>query len=341
MNKTLFITGGAGFIGSHVVRLFVNKYPNYKIVNVDALTYAGNLENLSDVDELPNYCFEKVDIVDAAAVDALFDKYQPEGVIHLAAESHVDRSIEDPLAFVRTNILGTVNLLKALTRVNAKAVVFSSSATLYGQSASGVCFETDPTIPINPYGWTKLMSEQVLRDWVEADRSRRAICLRYFNPIGAHESGLLGEPVNGKQANLLPALIDVWLKRTGELAVFGGDYNTFDGTAERDYVHIYDIANGHVQVLEHICQMSSFETLNLGTGKSTTVLNLIREFERACGDEIPVNICDRRDGDSQSCYANVEKARQLIGFECRKTLYEACVDACNYATKNFDPQHDR
>ncbi len=336
----IIVTGGLGYIGSNVCLELLLK--GHEICILDNLCNSSLivLDNLKFLSQ-KNIEFFNCDVRNINDLYNVIDQFKPEGAYHFAGLKSVTDSLSNPLEYYDVNVTGTVNLLKALTRVNAKAVVFSSSATLYGQSASGVCFETDPTIPINPYGWTKLMSEQVLRDWVEADRSRRAICLRYFNPIGAHESGLLGEPVNGKQANLLPALIDVWLKRTGELAVFGGDYNTFDGTAERDYVHIYDIANGHVQVLEHICQMSSFETLNLGTGKSTTVLNLIREFERACGDEIPVNICDRRDGDSQSCYANVEKARQLIGFECRKTLYEACVDACNYATKNFDPQHDR
>lgn len=328
----LIVTGGLGYIGSNVCLELLLKGHDICILDNLCNSSLAVLDSLKFLSQ-KNVDFYKCDVRNIKELRCAINQFQPDGAYHFAGLKSVADSISNPLEYYDVNVTGTVNLLEALSKVNANLVVFSSSATLYGQPATGVCFETDPTVPINPYGWTKFMSEQVLCDWVAADSLRQAICLRYFNPIGAHVSGLLGEPVNGKQANLLPALINVWLNRTGEVSVFGGDYTTHDGTAERDYVHIGDIACGHVQVLEHLCQLSSFETLNLGTGKPTTVLDLIREFERACGGEIPIKIGDRRHGDAQSCYANVEKARKLIGFECRKTLYEACIDACNYASK--------
>ena len=319
----ILVTGGAGFIGSHTVIELLNA--GYNVIVLDNLVNSSR-ESLERVKKITGRSvkFYEDDLLDMEALQNIFEKENISSVIHFAGLKAVGESCEIPLAYFNNNITGTINLLVAMEKYNVKSLVFSSSATVYGKPESVPIREDFPLSVSNPYGRTKLMIEDMLRDIYKADTSWDIALLRYFNPIGAHESGEIGESPNGIPNNLLPYVAKV---ATGELEavnVFGDDYDTPDGTGVRDYIHVADLAEGHIKALEKLSTHPGLVTYNLGTGKGYSVLEIIHNFEKACGKEIPYKITERRPGDIDMCYADPEKAKKELGWEARKIGRASC-----------------
>jgi UDP-glucose 4-epimerase len=322
----ILVTGGTGFIGSHTCV---------------ALAAAGHemlvLDNLSNsrrevMDALGTLCgpaprFVEGDVRDAALLDRVFAEHAISAVIHFAALKAVGESVEQPLAYYENNIVGTLRLLEAMKRAAVHTLVFSSSATVYGDPASVPIREDFPLAATNPYGWTKLMMEQMLGDLAHAEPHWRIARLRYFNPVGAHESGLIGEDPAGIPNNLLPYVAQVAVGQRPQLQVFGGDYPTVDGTGVRDYIHVMDLAEGHVAALDALARAPGLLTLNLGTGQGVSVLQMVRAFEQASGRPVPYRIVDRRPGDVAACWADPTLAQQRLGWRTRRDLAQMCTDA--------------
>ena len=329
----VLVTGGAGFIGSHTCVELIQA--GYEVVVVDNLL-AGHLQALERVEQITGVApaFERVDITDAAALDAVFQKYDIDAIIHFAARKAVGESVEIPLDYFHTNIAGTATLMAAARRAGVTRLVFSSSCSVYGDTEAETLDETSPTAPANPYAWSKLTCEQMIRQACELHDEMRAISLRYFNPIGAHPSGLLGEDPHGIPRNIVPYLSQVASGQREKLSIFGGDYATPDGTAIRDYVHVVDIARGHVAALDHLDDAPTMQLFNLGTGTGTSVLELHAAFEAASGRTVAYEITDRRAGDVTRLVADTGRVESAWGWAAELTLDDMCRDSWGFQLAN-------
>ncbi|MBP1582148.1 MAG: UDP-glucose 4-epimerase GalE [Oscillospiraceae bacterium] len=329
----ILVTGGAGFIGSHTVVELMNIGKEVVIVDNFSNSKPEVLKRIAQIcgKEPKCYC---VDLLDKAGLDKVFSENQIDSVIHFAGLKAVGESVAKPLEYYHNNITGTLILCDVMRAHDCKEIVFSSSATVYGMNNPVPFVEGMPTSATNPYGYTKVMIEQILSDLAVADPDWSVVLLRYFNPIGAHESGLIGEDPNGIPNNLLPYVAQVAVGRRPHLNVYGNDYDTHDGTGVRDYIHVVDLALGHLKALDYVDSHKGVEAINLGTGNGSSVLDVVHAFEKACGNAIPYEIVGRRAGDIATCYANAAKAKELLGWEATRDLDQMCRDAWNFASKN-------
>lgn len=333
MNKTILVTGGAGFIGSHTcVELLEN---GYKVVIVDNFSNSKP-EALNRIKQITgkDFDFYEADILDKPALDKVFKAHKIDAVIHFAGLKAVGESVEKPVEYYHNNLTGTFNLVDVMRNNGCKCIVFSSSATVYGMNNKAPYVENMPTSATNPYGYTKVMIEQILTDVYVADNEWSVSLLRYFNPIGAHQSGLLGEDPNGIPNNLFPYIQKVAVGKLEKLSVFGDDYDTPDGTGVRDYIHVVDLAQGHLSALEYAIGRTGVEAVNLGTGKGSSVLDVVHAFEKACGKTVPYVITGRRAGDIATCFANTDKAKKLFGWTAKYNLDDMAKDGWNFIQKN-------
>ena len=333
MGKIL-VTGGAGYIGSHTVVELIDN--DYDVVVVDNLSNSSK-ESLSRVEKITGaqVKFYENDIADMDAMDRVFVENDIDAVIHFAGLKAVGESVEKPLEYYKNNISGTLNMCELMRKHGVKNIIFSSSATVYGDPETVPITEECPKgVCTNPYGWTKSMLEQILMDLNVADPEWNVILLRYFNPIGAHKSGLIGEDPNGIPNNLMPYITKVATKQLERLNVFGDDYPTPDGTGVRDYIHVVDLAKGHVKALEKIVENPGVKIYNLGTGKGYSVLEVVKNFEEASGVEIPYVIAPRRAGDIAECYADASLAKEELGWEAEFGIKEMCADSWNWQKNN-------
>jgi UDP-glucose 4-epimerase len=333
MTTTVLLTGAAGYIASHT--WLALQRAGYRVVGVDNFVNSSPrvLERLAELATAPIE-FERGDVCDAAQMDEVFDRYRPAAVVHFAAYKAVGESVSKPLAYYRNNLGGLVNTCEAMQRHGCSRIVFSSSATVYGAPESLPLREDAPTSATNPYGATKLMGEQILRDLGVADSNWQTACLRYFNPVGAHESGRIGEDPRGTPNNLMPYVAQVAVGRRDKLAVFGNDYDTPDGTGVRDYIHVTDLAEGHVAALRRLLDHPGSLTVNLGTGQGYSVLDLVRAYEAASGRSVPYEIVARRPGDIAACWADPAMARELLGWEAKLDLARMCEDSWRWQHTN-------
>jgi UDP-glucose 4-epimerase len=330
---SILITGGTGYIGSHTVLELLKA--GHDIVVMDNLSNS-KLDALNRVQKLAEReCeFEEVDLLDKDGLNAIFEKYTIEGVIHFAGLKAVGESVEKPLHYYQNNVEGTLNLLDSMQKHEIKNIVFSSSCTVYGDPETVPITEDFPLSATNPYGRSKLTIEYILKDVYKADPTFNIALLRYFNPVGAHESGEIGEDPNGIPNNLLPYITQVAVGKLKELSVFGGDYPTHDGTGVRDYIHVVDLATGHVKAWKKLLKNPGLVIYNLGTGKGYSVLDVIKAFEEASGKKIPYKITDRRPGDIAETYANPEKAEKELGWSANRDILTMCRDAWRWQSKN-------
>ena len=331
---SILVTGGAGFIGSHTVVELQNA--GYDVVVLDNLSNSSekSLERVSAITGKP-VTFYKADILDREALEEIFAKEDITACIHFAGLKAVGESVAKPWEYYENNIAGTLTLVDVMRKHNCKNIIFSSSATIYGDPAIIPITEECPKgICTNPYGWTKSMLEQVLSDMQKADPEWNVIILRYFNPIGAHKSGTIGENPNGIPNNLMPYITQVAVGKRPELGVFGNDYDTHDGTGVRDYIHVVDLAIGHVKAYEKILTNPGLGIYNLGTGTGYSVLDVVKNFEAATGVKIPYAIKDRRPGDIAACYADASKAKAELGWEAQYGIKEMCEDSWRWQSQN-------
>ena len=332
--STILVTGGAGYIGSHTCVELLNA--GYDVVVVDNLCNSCR-ESLNRVEEITGkkLTFYEVDLLDEPALDSVFQNEKIDAVIHFAGLKAVGESVYKPLEYYHNNITGTLILCDVMRRHGCKSIVFSSSATVYGNPAFVPITEECPKGQCtNPYGWTKSMLEQVLTDIQKADPDWNIVLLRYFNPIGAHESGLIGENPNGIPNNLMPYITQVAVGKLKSLGVFGNDYDTPDGTGVRDFIHVMDLAKGHVEALKKLEDHSGLSIYNLGTGVGYSVLDVVKNFEKATGIQIPYEIKPRRAGDIATCYSDASKAKRELGWEAEYGILEMCRDSWNWQKKN-------
>jgi UDP-glucose 4-epimerase len=330
---TILVTGGAGYIGSHTCIELLNG--NYDVVAIDNLANSHR-ESLTRVEQITGktVTFYEADVCSKAALERIFDAHPVTGVIHFAALKAVGESVMKPLAYYRNNLDGLLTLLEVMQTRNVKQFVFSSSATVYGVPQRSPIDETFALSATSPYGQTKLFSEQILRDIQTADATWRIAILRYFNPVGAHESGLTGEDPAGIPNNLMPYIAQVAVGKLARLRVFGGDYNTPDGTGVRDYIHVVDLARGHLAALAALKAHDKSLTVNLGTGRGYSVLEVVRAFEAASGRRVPYDIVARRPGDVAQCYANPAAAAALLGWKAQYGIERMCADHWRWQEKN-------
>lgn len=330
---TVLVTGGAGYIGSHAaVELLEN---GYNIVVVDNLSNS-KLEAINRVKELTgkDFPFYQFDLLDFDSMEQLFQKYQFDSVIHFAGLKAVGESVEIPLKYYHNNVTGSLNLCKLMQKYNVKKMVFSSSATVYGNPVRVPIDESFPLSATNPYGRTKLMIEEILRDLYVSDSTWRIALLRYFNPIGAHKSGRIGENPNGIPNNLMPYITQVAVGKREKLYVFGNDYDTHDGTGVRDYIHVVDLVRGHIKALEYLEHNTGVEAFNLGTGTGYSVLDIVNTFSEVNNVKIPYEFIDRRPGDVAISYANPEKANRLLKWKTEYNLRQMCEDSWRWQVQN-------
>jgi UDP-glucose 4-epimerase len=322
----VLVSGGTGYIGSHTCVELMRC--GHDVVVIDNLSNSKKsvLERIERITgKAP--LFHAVDIRDRAGLEEIFRKYQFDAVIHFAGLKAVGESVEQPLRYYENNVGGSVNLFQVMEKFSVKTLVFSSSATVYGDPETVPIREGFPLSATNPYGRSKLMIEEILRDVIVADPSWRIALLRYFNPVGAHSSGLIGEDPNGIPNNLLPYIAQVADGRRAHLSVFGNDYPTSDGTGMRDYIHVVDLAAGHVRTLDKLARATGVHAYNLGTGRGQSVLEMVKAFEKACGKPIPYRFSPRRPGDIAVCYANPELAQNELNWKAEKSVDEMCSDA--------------
>ena len=336
----ILVTGGAGYIGSHTCVELLNA--GYDVVVVDNL-YNASAKALDRVREITgkDLTFYEADILDAPKMDEIFKKEQVDCVIHFAGLKAVGESVVKPIEYYKNNINGTLVLCEAMRKNGCKNIIFSSSATVYGNPAFIPITEECPKgTPTNPYGWTKWMIEQILTDLHTADPEWNVILLRYFNPIGAHKSGLMGEDPKGIPNNLLPYVAQVAIGKLKCLGVFGDDYDTPDGTGVRDYIHVVDLAAGHVKAINKIKENPGVKIYNLGTGKGYSVLDVVKAFSKACGHDVPYEIKPRRAGDISTCYSDASLAKKELGWEAKYDIDEMCEDSWRWQTMNPNGYED-
>ena len=333
----ILVTGGAGYIGSHTVVELLNA--GHEVAVVDNLSNAS-VKSLDRVEEITGkkVHFYEVDIRDDVTLDEVFRNEQPEAVIHFAGLKAVGESVEIPMKYFDNNIGGTLTLLHVMKKAGCKNMVFSSSATVYGKPETVPIREDFPTSVTNPYGRTKLVIEDILKDLYKSDPSWNVILLRYFNPIGAHESGRIGEDPSGIPNNLLPYIAKVAVGKLEKVSVFGNDYDTPDGTGVRDYIHVVDLAKGHIKAIEKIEKEKQVgcKIYNLGTGTGYSVLDIIEAFGKACGKEIPYVIAGRREGDVDTVYADPSLAKEELGWSAEYDLSKMCADTWRWQSQNPD-----
>lgn len=336
----ILVTGGAGYIGSHTcVELLEN---GYDVVILDNL-YNSSEKAVERIEKITGKhpAFYNIDMLDKASLSAMFDKESIDAVIHFAGLKAVGESVEKPIEYYTNNLSGTLNLVDCMRNHNVKNIIFSSSATVYGDPAFTPITEECPKgAPTNPYGWTKWMLEQILTDLNTADPDWNVILLRYFNPIGAHKSGLIGEDPKGIPNNLVPYVSQVAVGKLECLGVFGDDYKTHDGTGVRDYIHVLDLAAGHVKALEKIKENCGVKLYNLGTGIGYSVLDIVHAYEKACGHKIKYQIKPRRAGDLDEVYSNCDKAKKELGWEAKYTIDDMCADSWNWQSMNPNGYND-
>ena len=331
--KTTLVTGGAGYIGSHTLIELINN--NFDVVVVDNLVNSSR-ESLQRVKQITGHeiPFIEADVRDQSVLDDIFTTYSIDSVIHFAGLKAVGESVAKPLEYYDNNLVSTMALLEAMRKHSVKQLVFSSSATVYGSPSELPLRETS-TVGVgltNPYGKTKYMIEQIIQDYCAADPAFEATILRYFNPIGAHQSGQIGEDPNGIPNNLLPYVAQVAVGKLQSVGVFGDDYDTPDGTGVRDYIHVVDLARGHVAALQHM--KAGANVYNLGTGSGTSVLEIIKAFSKACGRDLPYEIKPRRAGDIAACYADCSKAERELGWRAELSIEQACADSWRWQSQN-------
>lgn len=329
----VLVTGGCGYIGSHTCVELLES--NYDVVVVDNLSNSKEnvIEKIKKITG-KSVKFYKEDLCNKDAIDKIFDKEKIDAVIHFAGFKAVGESVKEPLMYYRNNLDSTITLLEVMKKHNCKKIVFSSSATVYGKPKKLPILEDFPLHTSNPYGSTKLMIEMILNDLYISDNEWSIALLRYFNPIGAHKSGLIGEDPNGIPNNLMPYIVKVANKELKELSVFGNDYDTIDGTGVRDYIHVVDLAKGHIKAIEKISKDKGIEAYNLGTGNGYSVLQIINTFMKVNNVDVPYKIVERRPGDIDSCYASVKKAKKELNWEAKLSIEEMCKDAYNYVLQN-------
>jgi UDP-glucose 4-epimerase len=324
---SILLTGGAGFIGSHTAVQMIQA--GYEVVIADDLSNseASVIDRIGQITGVQP-AFYQIDVADREALEPIFREHHIDGVVHFAGYKAVGESVEKPLSYYRNNLDTTLTLLETMREHGTHCFVFSSSATVYGMSEDVPFTEDQPTGGCtNPYGWTKFMIEQILRDAAAADKALSVVLLRYFNPIGAHESGLIGEKPNGIPNNLMPYITQVAQGIRPQLNVFGNDYPTHDGTGVRDYIHVVDLADGHVAAMRYAAEHKGCEVFNLGTGTGYSVLDLVTTFQEVNGVEIPYEIAPRRAGDIAVCYADTGKAESGLGWRASRGIQEMCQDA--------------
>lgn len=330
----ILITGGAGYIGSHTAVELLDR--GDEIIILDNFRNSKP-ESLNRIREITgkDFKFYEADMLDRSALREIFSKNEISQVVHFAGLKAVGESVEKPLEYYHTNIEGTISLLEIMREFGVRDIVFSSSATVYGLENPSPLVETMPTFTAtNPYGYTKVMIEQILRDLDRSENGWSITILRYFNPIGAHKSGKIGEDPQGIPNNLMPYITQVAIGEREKLQVFGNDYPTVDGTGVRDYIHVVDLAKGHLAALDKNLQESGVKTYNLGTGKGVSVLELIQAFEKASGQKIPFEIAPRRSGDIAECYADATKASVELNWRAGKTIEQMCEDSWRWQSQN-------
>ena len=331
----ILITGGAGYIGSHTTLLLLEA--GHEVVVYDNLSNASK-ESIKRVEELTDkkIFFEEGDIRNQSRLDEVFTKYEIESVIHFAGLKAVGESVEKPIEYYDNNIGGTIKLLEAMQAVRCKKIVFSSSATVYGDPKTTPIKEHFPTSATNPYGRTKLFIEEILQDLYISDPSFQIAILRYFNPVGAHKSGRIGEDPNGIPNNLMPFISQVAVGKRDHLSIFGNDYDTKDGTGVRDYIHVMDLAEAHLKALEYLNTHKEHKPLivNIGTGQGYSVLDMVKAFKKASGKEIPYQITKRRPGDIATCFADPSYAKEVLRWEAKRGIEQMCEDAWRWQSQN-------
>ena len=330
----ILVTGGAGYIGSHTCVELLNE--GHDVVIVDNL-YNSSSKAVDRIEQITGkkVVFYEADILDQKKMNSIFDENDIEAVIHFAGLKAVGESVAKPIEYYHNNIEGTLNLINVMRYHNVKNIIFSSSATVYGSPAEIPITETCPKgICTNPYGWTKWMLEQILTDVHTSDPAWNVLLLRYFNPIGAHESGLIGEDPKGIPNNLLPYVAQVAIGKLPCLGVFGNDYDTPDGTGVRDYIHVVDLAKGHVAALKKIEENAGVKVYNLGTGKGYSVLDIVHAYEKACGHAIPYEIKPRRAGDIATCYSRCDLAKEELGWQAKFDIDDMCASSWKWQSMN-------
>ena len=331
--KKILVTGGAGYIGSHTVVELVAA--GYEAIIVDDLSN-GSVQVLDRLKSITGreISFYQGSVADKGFMNRVFEENHIDAVIHFAAYKAVGESVQEPLKYYENNVGGTIALLEVMKENKVDHIIFSSSATVYGMNNISPLTEDLPTSATNPYGYTKLMMEQILTDLARAHSDWSVTNLRYFNPIGAHESGMIGEAPNGIPNNLMPYITQVAVGKLQELSVFGNDYDTHDGTGVRDYIHVVDLAKGHVLALKHNLENKGVAVFNLGTGIGYSVLDMVKAFENVNGVKMPYVIKNRRPGDVATCYADASKANDILGWKAEKTLQDMMRDSWRWQSSN-------
>ncbi len=333
MRKNILVTGGAGYIGSHTLILLIEA--GYDVVVFDNFSNSS-IESVRRVEKIVDRAIDVVegDIRSREDLDRVFKKYKIDAVIHFAGLKAVGESVSEPIKYYDNNVYGTINLCRVMGENGCKSIVFSSSATVYGNPASNPIKEDFPTSATNPYGRSKLFIEEILRDIFISDNSWKIVLLRYFNPVGAYKSGVIGEDPADIPNNLMPFISQTAIGKREYLSVFGDDYDTHDGTGVRDYIHVMDLADGHVKALDKIETFDKVVTINLGTGNGYSVLDMVKAFERASGVKIPYKIAPRRAGDIATCYADPSYAKEVLGWEAKRGIDEMCEDSWRWQSNN-------
>ena len=329
----VLITGGAGYIGTHILTEILPS--DHDILVIDNHINSSPL-SLNRVQQITNKTFSKIklDLTNANKLHNVFKEFQPEVVIHLAGLKAVDESNLKPILYYKNNVGGTLSLLESMSKFGCQKIIFSSSATVYGKPVYLPFDESHPTEPLNPYGKSKLFCEEIIKDWSNLQDNRTAIILRYFNPIGAHASGLIGDNPDGIPNNLLPYITKVAVGKCKNLLIYGNDYNTVDGTGMRDYIHVMDLARGHKVALDYSCFHTGYKVFNLGRGKANSVYEIISTFAKETGIDIPYEITSRRKGDIATSYSDIKKSKTILNWEARLSLTDMIRDSWKWQSNN-------